>query len=60
MERLTVNRNLLDDYKLISKLGDGSFADVFQAESRLDGQLYCIKTIYKERITCEELKSLLV
>jgi serine/threonine protein kinase len=38
------------DYDIMQRLGRGSFADVYYAEHRLDGNRYAIKVISKEKI----------
>ena len=46
--------NLLDHYKFIEELGQGSTGTIILAEHRKTGLLRAVKTIYKASMTAEE------
>ena len=47
----------LRDFELVSKLGEGSFAEVFKMRRKEDGQYYAVKkvTLHSHRSACQRL-----
>jgi serine/threonine protein kinase len=45
---------------ILDNIGSGSFSKVFRARHRVDNEIYCIKSVFKSRITCRELLTLLI
>jgi serine/threonine protein kinase len=49
----------MDDYEMITRLGGGSFADVYKAKEKSTGELVAIKVLkrkYKKWEDCLELR----
>jgi serine/threonine protein kinase len=36
----------LENFTILDSLGKGSFASVFKAKRKKDGEIYCIKCVY--------------
>ena len=49
-----VHKDIISDYKLLSKIGEGTFSEVFKAVNQNDGSYACIKVINKDQIHDEE------
>ena len=49
----------MEDYEMITRLGGGSFADVYKARNKITGELVAIKILkkkYKKLEDCTELR----
>jgi hypothetical protein len=57
---LAINNGLTEDFQLLFALGEGSFSSVYKAKCHADGKTYCVKAIYKYRLTCDKLRRLLI
>jgi serine/threonine protein kinase len=55
LSKRVVNTELLDDYLLIEKLGEGSFASVFKAKDFVTGDLVAVKSITKGKLENDEV-----
>ena len=42
-------KQLREDYRIISKIGDGSYSSVYKVENIHNGEIYCAKNYYPQK-----------
>jgi serine/threonine protein kinase len=54
LRKTSIFTNIVSDYELIDKIGDGSWGSVYKARSRENGLLYAVKVMTKRKLHSAE------